>query len=254
VSQTENSVSDSFFPIDDSTLLSVPKANHPFNLTPHPTIQYADFSSTIHSRSRLQGSSLSDNLIYERVVHPYNTDAFELLLQSHKLTAKYPFLVRSLREGFPIGSMPKLESTVIIPNHSSVQENLDVVYDYIRTEIDADRMSGPFTREVVERILRGPFYASPLIVAVQDQGPGLPSKRRVCRNLSKDDRVSGMSSVNSFIDKKDFPTRFDMAFRVADAVSLSLFEFWWVKILLDSPVFILPYVEIWLDVGAPMWA
>ena len=152
-------------------------------------------------------------------MHPYNVDAFQHYLHKHNLTKQYPFLVQNLRKGFPVGKMPKLEQTVIIPNHVSVNENFNVVMEYIKTEVDACRMSGPFSLEETERILRGPFYASPLIVSVQDQGPNLPPKRRVCRNLSKGDRTSGMPSVNSFIDKNDFPTRFDMAFRVADAVS-----------------------------------
>ncbi len=237
-SQTENSVSDRLFQRIDPAVLPAPKADHPLNIPPHSPLHYTDFSSTIHSRPRLSNSSPSDNLIYERVIHPYNTDAFEHLLQVHNLTDTYPFLVKNLREGFPIGAMPELKSTIIIPNHSSVNENLDVVYEYIQTEIDANRMTGPFNRTEVERILRGPFYVSPLIVAVQDQGPGLPPKRRVCRNLSKGDRISGMGSVNSFIDKKDFPTRFDMAFRVADAVS-TVFCSYSIEILLDIHCFTL---------------
>ncbi|KAF5376248.1 hypothetical protein D9615_008454 [Tricholomella constricta] len=68
----------------------------------------------------------------------------------------------------------------------------------------------------VERILRGPVYCSPFIVAEQDTGPNSPPKLRVCRNLSKNDPLTGTPSVNSYIAKEDFPTRFDMAFRVAD--------------------------------------
>lgn len=80
-------------------------------------------------------------------------------------------------------------------------------------------MSGPFSLAETERILRGPVYVSPLIVSVSDQGPAKPPKYRVCRNLSKDDPVTGMGSVNSFIEKDDFPTRFDMAAKVAEMVS-----------------------------------
>ena len=90
-------------------------------------------------------------------------------------------------------------------------------------------MSGPFTRDETEQILWGPFYVSPLIVAGQDQGPDLPPKRRVCWNLSKGDCVTGTGSVNSFINKEDFPTCFDMAFRVAEAVSqysFATFQAW----------------------------
>ena len=63
------------------------------------------------------------------------------------------------------------DRTIIIPNHPSVKDNLDVVYEYFNTEVATQRMSGPFSCEDTECILRGLFYASPLIVAIQDQGP-----------------------------------------------------------------------------------
>lgn len=128
-------------------------------------------------------------------------------------------LVDNLRSGFPIGDMPRLEETVIIPNHQSCAEHSAVIDEYILGEISAGRMSGPFTRDRVELILGGPFFASPLIVAVQTQEPGTPDKLRVCRNLSKGTKFA--SSVNSHIAKESFPTRFDTAMRVADIVSRS---------------------------------
>jgi hypothetical protein len=79
-------------------------------------------------------------------------------------------------------------------------------------------MSGPFTQTELERILRGFFYSSALIMAKQEQGPGINPKFRICQNLSKGGRGSDFGSVNSFIDKGDFKTRFDTAFRVAEAV------------------------------------
>jgi len=83
-------------------------------------------------------------------------------------------------------------------------------------------MSGPFSQEMVECILRGPFQSSPLIVSVQPQGPDEPDKIRICRHLSKSTR--NIRSVNSFISKHDFPTCFDTASRVADMVSLFLYS------------------------------
>lgn len=79
-SQTESSVSDRLCQSVDPAVLHAPKADHPLNIPPHPHLHYTDFSSTIYIRPRLPNSSLSDNLIYERVVHPYNADAFEHLL------------------------------------------------------------------------------------------------------------------------------------------------------------------------------
>lgn len=108
--------------------------------------------------------------------------------------------------------MPVLNSTIIIPNHRSVSEHADVVREYLNKELAANRMSGPFGREEMEAICRGPFYCSPLIVADDD-------KKRVCRHLSKGDKLTGTPSVNAYIDKEDFPTRFDLAFKIADMVS-----------------------------------
>ena len=91
---------------------------------------------------------------------------------------------------------------------------------YLDEEIDAGRMSGRFTLDEVERICGGPVYVSPLLVAVSTQQPGAPDKIRICRHLSKS--TPTQPSVNSFIQKEDFPTRLDMALRVAEVVSLSL--------------------------------
>lgn len=188
------------------------------DIAPHPILYYTDFSQSIIHRPVPFNAFPSDIEIYNRVTLPYDVDAFEMLLEQYNLTEQYPLLVQNLRGGFPIGNMPILQRSVIIPNHHSVDEHWDVVDKYISTELDASRMSGPFTQMEVERILRGYIYSSPLIVSTSYQGPLLPSKKRVCRNLSKGDVDTG--SVNSFIHTEDFPTRFDMASRVASAVSL----------------------------------
>ena len=82
-------------------------------------------------------------------------------------------------------------------------------------------MDGPFSRDIITSILRGPFFVSPLIVSVQPQGLGEPDKLRVCCHLSKSNKLT--TSVNSHIKKEDFPTRFDTASRVADIVSIPIF-------------------------------
>ncbi|PPQ84094.1 hypothetical protein CVT25_002173 [Psilocybe cyanescens] len=91
----------------------------------------------------------------------------------------------------------------ILKNHPSCLDYPDKVSDYLLEEVSAGCMSGPFSKEAVEQILRGPFQSSPLIVAVQPQGPGEPDKICICRNLSK--ATKGVPSVNSFISKSDFP-------------------------------------------------
>ena len=115
-SQMENSISDRLAQLIDLAVLPAPKVDHPFIILSHSPLHYTDFSSTIHSRPHLSNSSTSNNLIYECVVHPYNADVFKHLLQVHGLTDTYPFLVRNLWEGFPIGAMSELKSTIIIPN------------------------------------------------------------------------------------------------------------------------------------------
>jgi len=114
--------------------------------------------------------------------------------------------------------MPPLLRTVIIPNNPSAILHMDTVNDYLHKELQARRMSGPFSREEVELILHGPFQSSPLIVAIQPQQPGTPDKCRVCCHLSK--VTKNCVSVNSHIHKEDFPTRFDIASKVAEMVSV----------------------------------
>lgn len=139
------------------------------------------------------------------------------MLDRYQLTNSYPNLCTNLHNGFPLGNMPLLAKTVIIPNHPSTHNYPDAVDEYLADEVAAGRMSGPFSLEDVEVALRGPVFVSPLIVAVQPQLPGQPDKLRVCRHLSKD--TADVPSVNSYIDKTEFPTRFDTASRVADIVS-----------------------------------
>lgn len=169
--------------------------------------------------SRFPHFSVPDSDAFSRVTHPYNTDAFELLLDKHGLTRHYPNLCINLRNGFPLGLMPDLQQTVVFPNHPSCFAHSSAVDHYLAEEVSAGRMSGPFPKSDVERILRGPFQASPLIVAVQTQQPGTPDKLRICRHLSKGSKIH--PSVNSYIDKEDFPTRFDTAARVADIIALA---------------------------------
>jgi hypothetical protein len=67
-----------------------------------------------------------------------------------------------------------------MPNNPSTLTYPATVSDYLRKELTAGRLSGPFSRDVTEQILRGPFQSSSLIVSVQPQEPGVPDKLRVC--------------------------------------------------------------------------
>jgi hypothetical protein len=182
-------------------------------------LSYTDFSPSIIPRLPLSSSSPHHCSIFERIPHPYSSDAFETLLLKHNLLSAYPLLPRNLTLGFPLGYMPPLTETVILPNNPSTYPYMREIHDYLQKELLAGRMSGPFSREEVELILRGPFFSSPLIVDVQPQQPGTPDKIRICRHLSKGSKLH--PSVNSHIRKEDFPTRFDLASKVAEIVSLS---------------------------------
>ena len=189
------------------------------NLHAHTSLIYADLLPWVHPRPPTPGSPDSLSPLLDRVVTPYNAELFEQLLHDHGLTHHYPNLVRDLRGGFALGRLPLLEHTTILPNHPSVDEAPGAVREYLATELGAGRMEGPFSRDEMTRVCRGHFFCSPLIVASSDQGPGLPPKLRVCRNLSKDDPGAGVQAVNDYIDKEDFPTRFDMPWRMAELVS-----------------------------------
>jgi hypothetical protein len=136
------------------------------------------------------------------------------------LTFSYPLLVINLKNGFPLGEMPPLTQTAIIDNHPSVFQYSQTTEEYLKSEVQDGRMTGPFSRIETEKILRGPFFSSPLIVSVQPQQPGTPDKLHVCRHLSKSNKSN--PSVNSHVKKDDFPTRFDTASKVADLVSFPI--------------------------------
>ena len=190
------------------------------NSTPSTTLPkvlpYRDFSDTIVLRDSFPADVAHSDDIYLRIVHPYNIDAFEYFLSKHDLTYFYSLLVSNLRNGFPLGDMPPLIDTIIFKNHPSALLFTDAVDKYLADELTAGRMSGPFSLQYTEKILRGAFLCSPLLVSVQTQQPGMPDKLRVCRHLSKGNKNT--PSMNSHIQKEDFPTRFDTASKVADIV------------------------------------
>jgi len=182
-------------------------------------LTYTDFSSSI-SRRVFNSDLHSNSQIFNKIVSPYSPNAFNNLLRQHNILHLYPSLVRNLLTGFPIGPMPEMASTTIIPNHPSCIPFMVEIFNYLTEEVQDGRMSGPLSRAEVESTLRGPFYSSPLLVSVQPQAPGTPDKIRMCKNLSKGTKTT--ASVNSHIPKASFPTRFDTASRVADMVSLPL--------------------------------
>jgi len=187
------------------------------NASSPPTLAYPSFSDFIIQCPSFNASIHDRPDLFDKIVCPYNVDGFALLLDKHDLTMLYPELITNLRRGFPLGCMPELHTTHVIPNHPTALEHPSAVDDYLKVEIAAGRTSGPFSHEMVEHILRGPFQSSPLIVAIQPQALGELDKLRICWHLSKSTKI--VASVNSFISKHDFPTCFDTVIRVANMVS-----------------------------------
>lgn len=90
--------------LDPSSTSPPPPPAFPFNLL-----------SEVMFRSPPSFRSSSHEKTFSRIATPYDPDAFEFLLDKHNLTDQYPFLVRNLRNGFPMGEFPDLPQTVIFP-------------------------------------------------------------------------------------------------------------------------------------------
>jgi hypothetical protein len=122
-------------------------------------LSYHDFSdSIVHRKPHLLTDSepLYPHIdVFSHIIHPYDTAAFESFLFKHNLSRFYPLLVTNLRNGFPLGDMPLLTKTVILQNHPSATQHAEVIDEYLSDEVKAGRMSGPFSCQHVEHILRG---------------------------------------------------------------------------------------------------
>jgi hypothetical protein len=143
-----------------------------------------------------------------------------VLLSQFKILDDHPFLCERLRSGFPMGDFPLFPAaTKIYPNNPICRNYFDFLDEYFVDEVSSGRMIGPLTNVEVERVLSGPFHCSPITIDVQDQGPGLDPKLRVCRNLSKS--TPTCMAANEYIDIDKFPMRFTTAVQMAEMVSPS---------------------------------
>lgn len=149
------------------------------------------------------------------MITPYNAEAFQLYLDRLGLTQEFPDLVHSLLYGFKIGVPRSLLADNIIPPYFPSDGDVRID-EYLEEEIVAGRMSGPFTREELEKLL-GTFAASPVHVIETVDDEGNP-KYRVVRNFSWVGRETGYS-VNDLIDSDEFPTEWGTASKVAGVVS-----------------------------------
>jgi hypothetical protein len=117
--------------------------------------------------------------------------------------------------------MPNITTTTISLNSASLDAHRSFARDYVLSETEAGRMSGPFTCSEIDLVCGGAFHCSPYLVVVRPGATGEPDKRRLCINLSKVacDHCGGkIPSVNDHIDPDEFITRFDSAAVMADKV------------------------------------
>ena len=112
-----------------------------------PCLQYIDFSSSIVPHLPFSYSLPDHSAIFNWVSHPYNSDAFDFFLLKHGLSSDYPLLTLNLQYGFPLGHMPSLSDTVILPNNPSIVPHMDFIDEYLQKELLAGRMSGLFCRD-----------------------------------------------------------------------------------------------------------
>lgn len=211
-------------PLASATPLVPAEPTNPFvdYFLPDPLV-FHDFKDSFIPRSPAIDASPEEREIFYRITTPYNATAFETNLKQYNLSDRFPLLVRYLSQGFPLGNMPPIKHTAIIANHSSVWQHSEIIMDFLAEEEKAQRVSGPFSQDTLERILGGPFISVPLIVAEADQGPGKPAKYRICSNASKgglDQEGVWLDSINSNVEKEKFPTTFDTVSQVAHWVSL----------------------------------
>lgn len=116
-----------------------------------------------------------------------------------------------------MGVFPDLPETVIWPNSPSVMENVKFIDEYFAEEVEAGRMSGPFTKEELEGIFGGAFQSSPLSIDEKEIDGTFELKLRMCINLSKG--TDTKPSTNSYSNKADFPTSYDPAAYTGDLVA-----------------------------------
>lgn len=173
---------------------------------------------TLHYPSHVDRQRVAK--ILNKVVTPYNADAFKRNLHRHNLVSKFPSLVYHLRHGFPLTkglfSFPRTETP---PNHPSCANHILFLENFLAEEVSLGRMSGPFSQAEVDLIYGDTFVTTPLLPVIKKGELGCPAKIRICRNSSESYESMGMS-VNNFIDSDDFSTEWTTAAEVANIVRI----------------------------------
>ncbi|RDB20394.1 hypothetical protein Hypma_012506 [Hypsizygus marmoreus] len=149
--------------------------------------------------------------VRDRIVTPYNSDAFEVFLSRYKLTSKYPLLVHKLHTGFPLRDFDPISKTYTPPNHPSANLFHEDIEKYLFSECEKGRMAGPYSQEQLEEVLGGPFRSSLVQIVLKQV------KRCMAINLSFKGQTGFL--VNDIIDAEDFPTHWGGASEVEDIIA-----------------------------------
>lgn len=134
------------------------------------------------------------------------------------LAEKHAGLPEAMEIGFHIGDLAPITTTIIHPNYPAANEHMAFIEEYVNEQVALGRMTGPYPRAEVERILGSPFISSPLSVVPKANG-----KLRLVQDCSKEDE-DGLS-VNGRINTDLFPTKWGSAAEVAELVSPFFFRF-----------------------------
>lgn len=99
----------------------------PCHRSPPKTLCYHDFISHIYSHTPIALISLQDAELFFRVMHPYNTNAFKILLLKHNLLLRYFLLITNLLCNFALETLFVLTQSVLIKNHLSIKKFPNVI-------------------------------------------------------------------------------------------------------------------------------
>ena len=113
---------------------------------------------------------------YNRLT-PYRVEGWVTALHQCNLQQKYPNLVHDLMYGSRIGIPPLLSHTFIPPNMTSANEHAEMVDQHFQDELNAGRMSGPYTVPEAMHLFHGHFRMAPIGLIEKPPGCG---KWRMC--------------------------------------------------------------------------
>ena len=153
-----------------------------------------------------------DSILYIHMT-PYIADGWHHALHDLNLSHVFPLLVNDITYGSPIGNLPAMRHIFIPENLPSTLGLPHIIDDEITSELQAGRMSGPFSVSQAKMIFNGHFHMSPL--SLIEKVPGSGKWRTIC-HLSKKDSTG--ESMNGWLNTDEFPTKYYSASMTADFV------------------------------------